>query len=655
MRRGATIFALGTAAAVAGTAALSGGALVGAVGGTGRDGQARAAESTGAVLSGRPSATDSLPRFDSCAQLRQWYLRAAGRVGPWGPHGSPGVVVPPRAPVASAVQAQGVTSGADTAVGTSPTGTNVQEAGVDESDVAKTNGHLLVRLSGRRLVVTDVSGERPRELSRTTLPGPLTGAELLLDGDRVTVVGSSGATGIMHPGIAVPPGLAESVPAVPLAQDGVGPGRVLPPVRWGPVRTRMLSVDISDPSHPRVTSDRGVDGQVVSSRDYTDGTVRVVVRSTPMLRFMEPGRGMTPDRATATDRQVLRDAPASAWVPALGETAHGHPLLTCGDVRHPRLPSGLGTVTVLSFDAATPGTVEATAVATGGDLVYSSADRLYVTTTHGSTSTVHVFALDGTHTSYLGSGRLPGTVRDRWSMSEYDGHLRVATAVGRDPWRPRENAVVVLDERGGRLVQTGRVDGIGSGEQIQAVRWLGDLAVLVTFRQTDPVWTVDLSDATHPRVLGRLDIPGFSAYLHPVGNGLLVGLGRDATARGTDRGAQAATFDVGDPSSPRRVATLAFGRDTALGAASDPREVTYLPDDRTLVTPLEAWAGSGRSRFVALHVGTDGSLTATGSWPTAPGPAVEVWPATGSEPRALPLGGSRVALVDDHVRIVTLG
>jgi uncharacterized secreted protein with C-terminal beta-propeller domain len=306
--------------------------------------------------------------------------------------------------------------------------------------------------------------------------------------------------------------------------------------------------------------------------------------------------------------------------------------------------------------------VRSTAVVASGDLVYSSARRLYVGTTGAgplSTTTLHAFSLDGPRTSYAASGVLPGSVRDRWSLSEHDGYLRaaVATGSGNDATgsgHDAQNAVVVLAERGGRLVRTGEVDGLGRGEQVQAVRWLGDVAVVVTFRQTDPVYTLDLSDPTRPRVLGALHLTGFSSYLHPVGDGLLVGLGRDATTSGEDLGGRAATFDLTDLAHVRRLHTLRMTyADGQLLAASDPRAFTYLPDRRTFLTTVSSWAGwtertapvSGMA-FVAAHVATDGSLTRTATWPAA---------ATAEPPRALPLPGGRVALVDgDGVRVVAV-
>ena len=124
--------------------------------------------------------------------------------------------------------------------------------------------------------------------------------------------------------------------------------------------------------------------------------------------------------------------------------------------------------------------------------------------------------------------------------------------------------VSVLEQHGGRLTTVGLVDGLGRGEQIRAVRFLGPLGYVVTFRQTDPLYTVDLSAPTRPRVAGELKILGYSAYLHPVGDGKLLGLGQDADKNGRTSGLQLSLFDVSDPAAPRRIDQL-----TVRGAWSD--------------------------------------------------------------------------------------
>ena len=200
---------------------------------------------------------------------------------------------------------------------------------------------------------------------------------------------------------------------------------------------------------------------------------------------------------------------------------------------------------------------------------------------------IHAFALDGSSTRYLASGDIGGTIKDRWSLDERDGHLRVAVAWPDRGGAARENGVVVLDERGDRLETVGELRGLGVDEQIQSVRWFDDLAVVVTFRQTDPLYTIDLTDPTSPRRLGELKIPGFSAYLHPIGDDRLLGLGTDATPDGLTLGAQAAVFDIRDRSRARQVDKVTFG-DSSLGASEDPHAFTWLPAADAAITTLQS-------------------------------------------------------------------
>ncbi len=116
--------------------------------------------------------------------------------------------------------------------------------------------------------------------------------------------------------------------------------------------------------------------------------------------------------------------------------------------------------------------------------------------------------------------------------------------------------MTVLRRSGQRLEQVGQVGGLGAGEQIRSVRFLGATGYVVTFRQTDPLYTVDLADPARPRVTGTLALLGYSASLHPAGTGLLLGVGQDADGDGRVRGLQLSLFDVSDPAAPRRVAQL---------------------------------------------------------------------------------------------------
>ncbi len=625
------------ASSAAGTAAAGTAAGTGA----GPAGAQVALPSTRLGAAAAAARTAALPAFDDCASLRRWYVDAAlPDVGPWGfggpwVHGGPLIAAADvRGPVPVAGRADSAK-----AVGSSSTGTNVQEQGVDEPDLAKTDGRIVVRVVRHHLVVVDVTGDRPRQLSRIGLPGPrLDSEELLLLGDTAVVVGQR-------------------------SLDYWGPllDRVATPKVGADAVTHLTRIDLSTPAAPRVLEHERLDGSPVAVRSYPDGTVRVVLGSGyPALDFVMPNRHRSRHEASRLNRQIVRKAPLDAWLPSVrrGDGSGRQRLVACAKVRHPRKPSGFGTITVLTLPGGDPGAATTTAVTAAGDLVYSSASRMYVATLRSGwwqpagpgrsrpplpRTQVHAFALDGTGTTYLASGTVPGTLRDRWSLDEHDGRLRVATALGRS-WRPRENAVSVLVEDGDRLRLAGSVGGLGRGENIESVRWFDDLAVVVTFRQTDPLYTVDLTQGS-PRLLGALKVPGFSAYLHPVGGDLVLGAGADASATGSTLGGQLASFDLHDPRRVTRVDTYGFGRHTDV-VVRDPRAFTYLPDRRLALVPVEDW-DTGATVVHSVRVGRDGTLHPGQAWPLA-----RWW---GAGTRSLPLGDGRVALVGRAVHIVRAG
>ena len=155
------------------------------------------------------------------------------------------------------------------------------------------------------------------------------------------------------------------------------------------------------------------------------------------------------------------------------------------------------------------------------------------------------------------------------------------------------------------MVEAGRVDELGVNETIESMRWFDGLAIMVTFRQVDPLYAVDLTDPDAPRLLGKLKIPGFSEYLHPLGSQRLVGMGQGPTRGGW--GAQAALFDVSDLTDPRQLDTVQYGKATQAGAATDPRQLTWLPDERTVLTVVGA-ATRGGTGWVSVLRLEDGRM-----------------------------------------------
>ena len=356
-------------------------------------------------------------------------------------------------------------------MGSSETGTNTQEAGVDEPDRAKTDGTVLVRVVGHSVLLSDVTGDQPRALGSFPLPDSVFDAEVMLVGDRVVVT----ATGVRAFGGPV--------------DESWDLRRTGPSVS----QSRVLVLDVSDPGRPTLVTDRTFSGTVLSARQYGD-TIRLVTQTpAPALRFVYPSDGTDRTRALARNRALVRASTLDDWLPTVGAAPHGpgsgerERLVGCDEVLHPEHGSGAGTIAVVGFDVDTPDERSSVAVTAGGDTVYSSTERLYVATTEYSTSLisrlgsrfvggpveptartdVHEFDLRGLGASYTASGSVRGVLKDRWSLDEHDGHLRLAIETG-SPFatddgadRSGANAIVTLARDGDRLVESGRVDGLG--------------------------------------------------------------------------------------------------------------------------------------------------------------------------------------------------
>jgi uncharacterized secreted protein with C-terminal beta-propeller domain len=195
-------------------------------------------------------------------------------------------------------------------------------------------------------------------------------------------------------------------------------------------------------------------------------------------------------------------------------------------------------------------------------------------------------------------------------LSEHEDVLRVAstdTPIDLDA-RQTVSGVSTLEERDGRLVHLARVGGLGRGERIFAVRFIGEVGYVVTFQQVDPLYTLDLANPREPKVLGELKIPGWSSYLHPVGEDLVLGVGQDADDRGVRRGLQLSLFDVSNLRRPLRLHQRVVGGSSS--AEFDHHAFLYWPPARLSVLPIQAgmngnWFGGAIGVRVGRRTGID--------------------------------------------------
>jgi uncharacterized secreted protein with C-terminal beta-propeller domain len=459
-------------------------------------------------------------------------------------------------------------------------GTNIQEAGVDEPDVVKTDGRRIYAVTDGTLRIVDVTGAAPRVVGTLKLEGA--GQQLLVHGDRLLAIASEGLARIVP------------MPGVPVPSIGLDTPSA---------RTIVSEIDVSDAAHPTVRRSMTVPGHFVDARQHA-GTARLVIDAAPQ-----------PIAVPAIRRARLsRFLGHTVLHSNLTGRTYRRPLAHCDQIRRPRAFSGLDVLAILTVDLDRGMySLDRDGVMAGAQVVYGSAGSLYVAsrryeravelgtdTSADVTTEIHRFDISHPdHTVYKASGRVPGFVLNSYALSEYKGDLRVATTE-EAPWSSVDDSssrLTVLRQDGAALKAVGAVGGLGKGQRIYAVRFLGDKAFVVTFRQIDPLYALDLSQPTAPKVRGALELPGYSAYLHPITDDVLLGIGREGA------GVKASLFDVSDLAAPKQVASLALGQGQST-AEFDPHAFLYWAPARLAVLPLSTfddeawWAGA-----VGLRVG----------------------------------------------------
>ncbi|GAA2877144.1 beta-propeller domain-containing protein [Nonomuraea rubra] len=493
--------------------------------------------------------------------------------------------------------------------------TNVHEAGVDEPDLVKTDGNRVITVADGTLRIIDTATRKITGSVRLTEGegGPGLPADLLLSGDRALVLMRGGD--IMY------------------KTRSIGP----------PADTRYVVVDLA--GEPKVLSTIRPQGSYVDAR-MVGSTVRLVTRSQPDIAFPEPQQNATEADLIKANQDAVRRAPVDAWLPKIEITdasgAVRKDTVKCERVSHPAGYTGTSMLTLHTIDLAQGVTAAGTdpiSLAADGDVVYGTGQSLYVAsnprwwfpvvarplpveeppassgaaapaveptpedppvrpsstqptpTVPPEETEVHRFDITRPGApAYVASGKVPGRLLNQYSLSEHDGHLRVATTVNSGDEKTSSSTVYVL--RADTLAKVGEVGGLGKGERIYSVRFIGPIGYCVTFRQVDPLYTLDLRDPAAPRVTGELKITGYSAYLHPGSEGRLIGIGQEATEEGRTRGTQVSLFDVSDPAAPRRLSRL-FQKDSGSGAEWDPHAFLYWPKTGLSVIPLNKAYESG--------------------------------------------------------------
>ena len=393
--------------------------------------------------------------------------------------------------------------------------TNIQVAGVDEADIVKTDGEYIYLVSGERtIIVKAYPPEQAQVLSEIELEGTAIG--IFINGDRLVV-------------------FEEEMPYydMPVVRE--------PDIM--PYISPTISIkvyDVSDRGNPRLQRELSADGQYVSSRMIGDYTY--VVINEPV--YEEDGELSLPKIHFGGNEMEI---PAT-------------------DIYYCYVPDYFYMYTTIMAintqnDDQEP-TYETILLGASSNL-YVSLNNIYLTfPVWGKDmwgfekSSIHQIHIEGDEIEFVASGEVPGMVLNQFSMDEYESYFRVATTTYE---RTSRNHIYTLDMD---LNIVGSLEDLAPGETIYSARFMGERGYLVTFKQVDPLFVIDLSDPYNPEELGYLKVTGYSDYLHPYDENHIIGIGKETTDAGEFAwylGVKISLFDVSDVSNPVEISKYEIG------------------------------------------------------------------------------------------------
>ncbi|CEG21829.1 Beta propeller domain protein [Planococcus massiliensis] len=415
--------------------------------------------------------------------------------------------------------------------------TNNQVEGVDEADLVKTDGSFIYSISDSSVVISDV--RNPAEMNvaaKLLFKQDMYPQQLFLSGNTLVVLGSQYS-------------VLPTEGKINDYQRHVG-------------LTSVYLYDIQNPSSPQLIREFGTEGDLNGAR-LTEKMLYFVTNVYPDYWMMESQKDpeLRPHHYDSQKNEDLQPMPYDNLSILPGTMEGRYSVITAIDLTNP-----------------TENSISTDGYLGGSEQMYMNAENLYITASvympideaeedndldmsvwqpQSANTEIFKFHLEGDGVKFVASNEVAGTLLNQFSMDEYNGYFRVVTTEGFtwDEAAPSKNHLFVLD---GGMKQIGSVEDLAQGERIYSARFMGDKAYMVTFKETDPLFVIDVSAPSSPKVLGELKIPGFSNYLHPLDENHLIGFGYDTKLepvkggepRVVTGGMKISLFDVSDFSNP---------------------------------------------------------------------------------------------------------
>lgn len=429
------------------------------------------------------------------------------------------------------IKGAGAQSGKETADVSSDTaeqqysGTNLQTQGVDESDFVKTDGSYIYTVSHNEILITDIRKKALKQIGKIQIFETSSDRvlEMYVDGDILNVIVESEDSGLE-----MQADDTENYTEDCFYYFSEG------------TQTQVLTYDISDPEKPVKTGCVTQDGRYQTSRKIGN-----------IIYLFTNKRISMPQQ---TKEEAVTEENVSGWIPLVNDNA-----VDAEDIYVDNGGGGSNSLLISSVNVKNPDqVVDNTMILSQYVDIYVSESAFYAYQIKGSwndaVTQIAKFGLADGKMDADGAVSVNGRITDTFAINEQSGKLRVLTTSQDSVNGEDTNNLYLFDTN---LSLTGKIEGLAQGEEIYAARYLGNMAYFVTYRNTDPLFAVDLSDDRNPKVLGELKISGFSEYLHFWGDDKLIGIGYETDEKtGEHTGIKITMFDISDPADLKEVESL---------------------------------------------------------------------------------------------------
>lgn len=448
--------------------------------------------------------------------------------------------------------------------------TNVQEENVDESDIVKVSGNYIYYVSNsteqsKIVIIEAKNAENSNKIGEIDYTSELfKPREIYINKDKLVVIGNE-TESVTETARTITDSATYDIAMPPKSKSGI------------------IIYDISNPKEPKETRRVMVEGNYLNSRMINNN---IYLTATKYI--------YTSDLV----KNSLEDLNENDYMPKYIDTSlsREEKCIPFNNIYYFDEMENTNYLILMGVNLGTDEEADIQTFLGAGEYTYSSDKNMYIATSKFEydeqyklkNSTTHIlkFALNEGKFRFEAETDVQGIVNNQFSMDENDDYFRIATTTG-EIWNINKDTVNNLYILNNKLEKVGEITGFAPEEKIYSVRYADNKAYVVTFKQTDPLFVIDLSNPSAPQILGELKIPGYSTYLHPYDETHIIGFGYDTNENGTTTGLKLSMFDISDLNNPKEMFTTKIGnRYTSSELIYNHKSLLYMKNDNIIAFPV---------------------------------------------------------------------